>query len=92
MSANTNTEDTEGMVNLVALVMASNDQATYVRDQLHEAALRDVVRLCDRLIELDEILACATVIDRQTESRLWKVDLRDAYPTKEHALRMIGRL
>lgn len=76
------------------LMTASHAQTMSIMDQLHVAALDDVVRLCDVIIEVRQTLDEATVIDRQTEGRLntfyWQSV--GAVTTRDHARRMLEKI
>lgn len=92
--ATTETMDIETVGLLTDLMSASQRQLSWTQDQLHISALTSVVKLCDTLVQLGQIIDDATVIDRKTEARLRALDhqIWSAERERDHARRMLQTL
>jgi len=68
----------EGMGFILALQAQSQRNLAYTQNSLHASALDDAIAYGELILEMDDILADAMVVDRMTEHKLRRLGGRIA--------------
>lgn len=88
----TTTNDNAVPAIAVQIMAAMNAQTQWTQDQLIQMGYSESLKLAEWVIEIRDVLDAATVIDRQTESRLARFNwlFNDIDRQRDHFLRMLG--